>query len=150
MQSMCSSSSFPALLFSSLLFPSLLFPSLSFPSLLLISQDGAFELNLTCSFRTNLPARLACLLEPFGVSHNALEEISPISPFTFPPPLLRLFFANLALQREKMCWSLDVDLLDCLPLLLPNTWGQQKVSEVNSGRGVGLTQTTFSLCCRCC
>lgn len=27
--------------------------------------------------RTDLPARLACLLEPFGVSHNACEDIQP-------------------------------------------------------------------------
>ncbi len=32
---------------------------------------------LTLVLRTDLPARLACLLEPFGVSHNACEDIKP-------------------------------------------------------------------------
>lgn len=32
---------------------------------------------LSVVLRTDLPARLACLLEPFGVSHNACEDIQP-------------------------------------------------------------------------
>lgn len=34
-------------------------------------------MRLNIVLRTDLPARLACLLEPFGVSHNACEDIKP-------------------------------------------------------------------------
>jgi 2-desacetyl-2-hydroxyethyl bacteriochlorophyllide A dehydrogenase len=41
------------------------------------SQYATAPINAVYKLKTDLPARLACLLEPFGVSHNACEDIQP-------------------------------------------------------------------------
>lgn len=41
------------------------------------SQFTTVPVNAVYKLRTDLPARLACLLEPFGVSHNACESVKP-------------------------------------------------------------------------